>query len=226
MIEKIDKYKIPIIIIICVILLVVAIMMKKNNKEKVPEIEVLPQSELIAGNNKRSKEMISNWLTENLSEMETNLEELFNRVGTNFINLEFLLEEYEFKVDFENLRHIEFYAEDNLNESIDFFDKNGNKINVDIKLYDEDGDGYNEVKSITEGIPLPQYNGKNIEISDNIRDVKNGEYFLIKYYDPYSIYTYYFISPLTSTGFKEFELYVVSSNEIYPNYSVDLGEIE
>ncbi|MBR2290364.1 MAG: hypothetical protein IJ867_07300 [Clostridia bacterium] len=224
MLNLIKKYKfLFIVIIVAIILIIIASSRKNKKKSEVLNIDVRPASEIIAENNQNTKNKISNNLTENLEETTFSLQNFFVKVGMDLGRLDEYLVDFDFFVDYGITDDIEFYARDELNESIDFYDAEGNKIDIEKTLYNENEEKVNGAKGTIQGIPVPKDGENQIEISDDISNFKVGNYYLIKYYVPFSNYTYYFISRLSSTGFKDFNLYVISTNEIYKYYTMDFN---
>lgn len=228
---RIEKKKI-LIIIVCIIIFVIilaTIVNKSKKKTQTLDAPTRPASEINAEVNKQEKDVVSNDLTENLEEAKSSLKEFFNTIGTDMIYLDAYVSDSNFKVDYGSMEYIEEYAHNSLDESIDFYDADGNKIDVENRLYNENEEGVNETKGTVSGLTIPKDGENQIEISDDLNDFKVGNYYLIKYYVPFSNYTYYFISRLSTTGFKDFNLYVISSYESYRDYGaymVDLSDAE
>ena len=180
-------------IILCVIVFVMLILFiviskkdkKKSNGVGLEPSEVIPSYIALNEMNEREKEAINNLLEENLTEIQKNLKEEFSRVGMEFNKLG--ENEEEIKIGFGRIKDLQFIAKDRLEESMDVYDREGNKITE----IEDDG-----------------------TISSIVRnEMHQGETYLIKYSKEDSKYTIYFKSKLTSNGFKEFELFVISSNE-------------
>lgn len=224
----IKKRKVLIIAIIAVLICIIMMIFVNKTKKKasVQDISSRPVSEIIAETNQKEKEKISTQFSENLEEANNSVSSLFNQIGNNITALDDYANDLYINVKYGTIDEIEEYAQDSLDESINFYDIEGNKIDVKKVLYNENEEAANESNGTVQGIPLPKYNGNVVELSNNIYKYKIGDYCLIKYYVPFSNYTYYFISQLTSSGFRNFQLYVISTNEVYNDGNFQNPSIE
>ncbi|MBR2290320.1 MAG: hypothetical protein IJ867_07060 [Clostridia bacterium] len=223
MIEMIKKHKIIVIAVLIILIVAIVLLIQKNRKKEIniPQIEAIPFAEIVAGNNKNNQNNISTRLDEGLDEIKNSLKDLFNKVETDLYSLEFYADETGTEVDFGTMRSIEFYAEDTVNEFIDYYDKNGYKIDISNVLYNENNDLPNEEKGTVQGLPVAKVGNEKIELKETLSGAKTGDYFLIRYFDNETLYTFYFISRLTNSGFKDFDLYVISSGEVYRDYGYE-----
>ena len=113
-----------------------------------------------------------------------------------------------FEIDFGSISNVNSFVNDSLYESIDFFDENGEFI---------------EMK---ENLPEITYNKRKVEISENTLELSNGSYYLVRYFDNTSIYTPYFIVYLYDNQFSVGDLWVVSSNETISHAEFSDMEVE
>lgn len=193
------------LIIICLLFIVIIWFKHKdtNNSSQftdAPEAkELVPAKEVITELSINRKDIISSDIEKILNLAYSDYTSFGGNISDYFSNY---TDGYE--IDFGTISNVNSLVNDSLYESVDFFDANGELI-----------------ESI-DNLPNIIYNNKEIEISENTSELKNGSYYIIRYFDNFSIYTPYFIVYLSNNNFKVGDVWVVSSNESYYNFDAEL----
>ncbi len=101
----------------------------------------------------------------------------------------------------------DFYNEIRLNQNQEYCKisiVNKDDINID-DAYDLNGEKIEE-------LPETTLNGKNIELDDST-NIEEGKYYILKAASNQSMYTYYYIWTLSSSGSSSLNLYCYTENE-------------
>jgi len=204
-----SKRNVFIILLLFFVLIITIILFTRKKAQNSSNFSNAPEAlELVSSN-----EVITDLTVNKKDIISSNIEKTLNSAYSDYTSFRGNISDYfsdyaaDFELDFGSISNVNSFVNDSLYESIDFFDNNG------------------ELIKSKEDLPDITYRNRKAEISEDIFNLKNGSYYIIRYFDSYSIYTPYFIVYFSNNKFSVDDIWVVSKGEAYIDYEV-VSEIE